>query len=141
MVTTTARPMEITAENANSAATPPAATVVFADLGLAAPLMQGIAETGFKTATPIQAQTLPFALAGRDVAGQAQTGTGKTAAFLVAVYQNLLTRPRAGKRPQNAIRAICIAPSRQGAVQIHSDAEKLGSHTGLKLACVFGGVD
>jgi ATP-dependent RNA helicase RhlB len=133
--------MEITAENANPIDPAPSREVVFADLGLAAPLMQGIIDTGFRVATPIQAQTLPFALAGRDVAGQAQTGTGKTAAFLVALYQNLLTRPRGAELPANALRAICIAPTRELAVQIHSDAEKLGRHTGLKLACVYGGVD
>ncbi len=115
--------------------------VLFASLDLVPSVMQGIAETGFTTATPIQAQTLPFALAGRDVAGQAQTGTGKTAAFLVALYQTLLKRPAAPDRPINAVRAIVIAPTRELAVQIHSDAEKLGRHTGLKLACVYGGVD
>ncbi|MET0292278.1 MAG: DEAD/DEAH box helicase [Steroidobacteraceae bacterium] len=103
--------------------------------------MQGIAETGFQNATPIQAQTLPIALTGRDVAGQAQTGTGKTAAFLVAVYQALLTRPLPEGIAPNAVRAICIAPTRELAVQIFNDAEKLGRHTGLKLACVYGGVD
>ena len=133
--------MEITAENANPSTSDATPVVAFADLGLAAPLMQGITETGFQTATPIQAQTLPFALAGRDVAGQAQTGTGKTAAFLVALYQHLLTHPRGPDVPSNALRAICIAPTRELAVQIHSDAEKLGRHTGLKLACVYGGVD
>ena len=67
-------------------------SVTFASLGLKPEVMQGIREAGFVTCTPIQAQTLPIALAGRDVAGQAQTGTGKTAAFLVALYQALLTR-------------------------------------------------
>ena len=67
--------------------------LAFDSLGLAPPLMQGIRDAGFTNCTPIQAQTLPLALAARDVAGQAQTGTGKTAAFLVALYQALLTRP------------------------------------------------
>ena len=65
--------------------------VAFTSLGLRPELQQGIREAGFVTCTPIQAQTLPLALTGRDVAGQAQTGTGKTAAFLVALYQALLT--------------------------------------------------
>jgi ATP-dependent RNA helicase RhlB len=104
-------------------------------------LARGIAEAGFERCTPIQAQTLPFALAGRDVAGQAQTGTGKTAAFLVSMFQTLLTRLPREERPPNAIRGIVIAPTRELAVQIHNDAIELGRHTGLKLACVFGGVD
>ena len=104
-------------------------------------LARGIADAGFERCTPIQAQTLPFALAGRDVAGQAQTGTGKTAAFLVSMFQTLLTRLPRDERPGNAIRGIVIAPTRELAVQIHNDALVLGKHTGVKLACVFGGVD
>jgi ATP-dependent RNA helicase RhlB len=91
--------------------------------------------------TPIQAQTLPIALAGRDVAGQAQTGTGKTAAFLVALYQSLLTRPPGPTRGQSSVRALIVAPTRELAVQIHHDAEILGRHTGLRQAVVYGGVD
>ncbi|WP_457849543.1 DEAD/DEAH box helicase, partial [Staphylococcus aureus] len=73
----------------------------FESFGLAPPLMQGIRDAGFTFCAPIQAQTLPIALAGRDVAGQAQTGTGKTAAFLVAMYQALLTKraPPANRSP------------------------------------------
>jgi ATP-dependent RNA helicase RhlB len=113
----------------------------FESLELAEPIMQGIREAGFSRATPIQAQTLPAALLGRDIAGQAQTGTGKTAAFLVALFQNLLTRPSPPTRPSTAIRALVVAPTRELAVQIHSDAEALGRHTGLRLAVVFGGTD
>ena len=101
----------------------------------------GIAELGYTRCTPIQAQTLPVALEGRDVAGQAQTGTGKTAAFLIALFNRLLTDPGAPNRPQNAPRAIVIAPTRELAVQIHSDALGIGKYSGLKLAIVFGGVD
>jgi ATP-dependent RNA helicase RhlB len=103
--------------------------------------MQGIRDAGFTYCTPIQAQTLPMALAGRDVAGQAQTGTGKTAAFLVALYQALLTHPAAASRNPTSIRALIVAPTRELAVQIHHDAEILGRHTGLKQAVVYGGVD
>jgi ATP-dependent RNA helicase RhlB len=103
--------------------------------------MEGIREAGFTLCTPIQAQTLPIALAGRDVAGQAQTGTGKTAAFLVALYQSLLTRPAGPNRTPTSIRALVVAPTRELAVQIHHDAETLGKHTGLKQAVVYGGVD
>lgn len=115
--------------------------LTFDSLDLAEPLMDGIREAGFSRTTLIQAQTLPIALAGRDVAGQAQTGTGKTAAFLVALYQRLLTHPPAPGRAPTSIRAIVVAPTRELAVQIHNDAVVLGKHTGLKLALVFGGVD
>ena len=115
--------------------------LTFSALELAPPLMQGIEEAGFARCTPIQAQTLPSALQGRDIAGQAQTGTGKTAAFLVALFQNLLARPAPPTRGATAIRALVIAPTRELAVQIHHDAVTLGRHTGLRLAVVFGGVD
>jgi ATP-dependent RNA helicase RhlB len=103
--------------------------------------MQGIRQAGFVNCTPIQAQTLPIALAGHDVAGQAQTGTGKTAAFLVALYQNLLTRPAASSRSPTSVRALVVAPTRELAVQIHHDALVLGAHTGFKHSVVFGGID
>jgi ATP-dependent RNA helicase RhlB len=103
--------------------------------------MEGIRDAGFTVCTPIQAQTLPIALAGKDVAGQAQTGTGKTAAFLVALYQSLLTRPPSPTRSKTSVRALIVAPTRELAVQIHHDGEILGRHTGLKQAVVYGGVD
>ena len=103
--------------------------------------MQGIRDAGFKRCTPIQAQTLPVALSGRDVAGQAQTGTGKTAAFLIALYQALLTRPAPANRAPTSIRALIVAPTRELAVQIHHDAEVLGRHMGFRHAVVYGGVD
>jgi ATP-dependent RNA helicase RhlB len=119
--------------------------LTFESLPIAESLKRGIAELGYTRCTPIQAQTLPVALAGRDVAGQAQTGTGKTAAFLIALFNRLLTAPAAGAPsaapPAGAPRAIVIAPTRELAVQIHSDAEGIGKYTGLKLAIVFGGVD
>jgi ATP-dependent RNA helicase RhlB len=113
----------------------------FDSLDLPDSLKLGIAELGFTRCTPIQAQTLPVALAGNDVAGQAQTGTGKTAAFLIALINRLLRDPGAQNRPLNAPRAIVIAPTRELAVQIHADAVGLVKHTGLKLALIFGGVD
>src|SRR5580700_10615386 len=113
----------------------------FQSFGLAPLVMEGIRDAGFTVCTPIQAQTLPIALAGRDVAGQAQTGTGKTAAFLVALYQSLLTRPPSTNRSKSSVRALIVAPTRELAVQIHHDAELLGKHTGLKQAVVYGGVD
>src|ERR1700761_2701471 len=120
---------------------PHSGSPTFQSFGLAPPVMDGIRDAGFTVCTPIQAQTLPIALAGRDVAGQAQTGTGKTAAFLVAMYQALLTRPPPANRNKSSILALIVAPTRELAVQIHHDAEILGRHTGFKQAVVYGGVD
>jgi len=116
-------------------------TTTFESLGLAAPVLAGIRAAGFAHCTPIQAQTLPIALTGRDVAGQAQTGTGKTAAFLVALYHTLLTRAPPPGRTPTSVRALIVAPTRELAVQIHHDAETLGRDTGLKHAVVYGGID
>lgn len=113
----------------------------FSSLHLPEALQKGLADASFERCTPIQAQTLPQALAGLDVAGQAQTGTGKTAAFLVAMYARLMREPPPASRSLNAPRALIIAPTRELAVQIHRDAEVLGSHTGLQLGLAFGGVD
>ena len=99
----------------------------------------GISEAGFVFATPIQAKTLPISLAGRDVAGQAQTGTGKTAAFLITIFTRLLRKPRRG--PGRGPRALVVAPTRELVIQIRDDSEKLGRHTGLKTLAVFGGMD
>src|SRR5881396_3260677 len=118
-----------------------ATPVTFKSLGLVPPLQAGIDAAGFTNCTPIQAQTLPVALRGQDVAGQAQTGTGKTAAFLIALYQQLLTYPAPADRKPTSVRALILAPTRELAVQIHHDAEVLSRHTGLKHAVVYGGVD
>ena len=115
--------------------------VSFTNLHLPESLARGIADAGFERCTPIQAQTLPRALAGFDVAGQAQTGTGKTAAFLVALYSRLLRSEVPPTRRINAPLALIVAPTRELAVQIHHDAEILGQYTGLKLGLAFGGVD
>jgi ATP-dependent RNA helicase RhlB len=115
--------------------------VSFDSLGLEPALMQGIRDAGFTRCTPIQAQTLPIALAGRDVAGQAQTGTGKTAAFLIALFHALAMRAAPHGRARTSIRALVVAPTRELAVQIHRDAELLGRHTGLRLGVVYGGTD
>ncbi|UGB38329.1 DEAD/DEAH box helicase [Frateuria soli] len=104
-------------------------------------LQQGLAEAGFTRCTPIQALTLPVALTGRDVAGQAQTGTGKTCAFLVALMNRLLIHPAVAERKDSDPRALIIAPTRELAIQIDKDARNIGRHTGLKTALIYGGVD
>jgi ATP-dependent RNA helicase RhlB len=111
----------------------------FSEFGLPEALLAGIREAGFDRCTPIQAGTLPLALAGRDVAGQAQTGTGKTAAFLLATFAHLLSHPAGPERKPTSPRAIMLAPTRELAIQIHKDAEVLGKHAGFKLGLVYGG--
>jgi len=112
----------------------------FDSLPLQETVRAGIRDAGFEFCTPIQASTLPIALKGHDVAGQAQTGTGKTAAFLVAAYERLLsTQAPAGEKRQP--RLFALAPTRELAVQIANDAEVLGKHTGLRIGIAFGGTD
>jgi len=112
----------------------------FSTLELPEKLLQGIADAGFSRCSPIKAKTLPRALEGRDVAGQAQTGTGKTAAYLVALYSHL---PRMEPLPvrEPGPRALILAPTRELAVQIHADAVQLGKHMPQKLGLAFGGTD
>ena len=114
--------------------------VLFSELGLPPEILAGVRAAGFQQCTPIQAQTLPIALLGKDVAGQAQTGTGKTAAFLLAMFNHLLKHP-AHRSDQPSPRALILAPTRELAVQIHSDALILGSATGLRMSVVYGGAD
>jgi ATP-dependent RNA helicase RhlB len=110
----------------------------FDELDLPEQVQRGIAETGFTDCTPIQEQTLPISLSGRDVAGQAQTGTGKTAAFLVTLFSRLLSNSgQAGSHP----RALILAPTRELVVQIEQDAQLLGRHCGFTIQAIYGGVD
>lgn len=111
----------------------------FDSLKLASELLKGIEAAGFTFCTPIQALSLPYALAGKDIAGQAQTGTGKTAAFLLATMHYLLTRPPNPKRRENQPRAIILAPTRELAIQIEKDARIISQYSDLKLGVVYGG--
>jgi len=111
----------------------------FDTFDLPEPVRAGIRAAGFTHCTPIQEKTLPLSLAGKDVAGQAQTGTGKTAAFLITVFTRLLARDRPGKPA--APRALVIAPTRELVVQIANDARVLGQFTPFTIHAVFGGVD
>jgi len=113
--------------------------VKFASFDLEPAILRGLDDAGFEYCTPIQAQSLPAMLAGRDVEGQAQTGTGKTAAFLVGIMNRLLREPPPADTEGSQPRAVVIAPTRELAVQIHADAEQLGRHTGLRFGVVFGG--
>jgi ATP-dependent RNA helicase RhlB len=100
-------------------------------------VLRGIAEAGFSECTPIQEQTLPITLTGTDIAGQAQTGTGKTAAFLISLFTRLLANERPAGRP----RALILAPTRELVVQIEADAKQLGAHCGFAVQAIYGGVD
>lgn len=113
----------------------------FSDLPLLPELQSSIDEAGFEFCTPIQAKTLPISLTGQDIAGQAQTGTGKTAAFLLAAFQHLINNPKANinKRGQAEVRFIILAPTRELAIQIAKDAEVLAKNTSIKIALAYGG--
>ncbi|MDB4327326.1 ATP-dependent RNA helicase RhlB [bacterium] len=108
----------------------------FSDLPIQQQVVDALSEANFNLCTPIQALSLPPLLEGNDLAGQAQTGTGKTIAFLVATFHYLLTNPQDSKRQP---RAIIMAPTRELAVQIFNDAELLSQHTGLTLGLIYGG--
>ncbi|MBK1694683.1 DEAD/DEAH box helicase [Chromatium weissei] len=102
-------------------------------------ILAGLTDANFTHCTPIQAETLPLALIGRDVAGQAQTGTGKTAAFLLVVMQRLLSIAPPPARQISHPRALILAPTRELVVQIQRDAQLLAAHTELRIGLVYGG--
>jgi len=110
----------------------------FTELNLPEPVQQGIAQVGFVELTPVQEETIPIALAGKDVAAQAQTGTGKTAAFLISLFTRLLT---SGRETNNNPRALIMAPTRELVAQICEDAKGLGAFCELKVQAIFGGMD
>ena len=118
----------------------PLSDMAFDSLPLRPEIAAGIKLAGFTHCTPIQALTLPPALEGKDIAGQAQTGTGKTAAFLLVIFQQLLNRQAPGGDRRHP-RSLVVAPTRELALQIHKDAQVLGAETGLKLGLAYGGVD
>ncbi|QQD20203.1 ATP-dependent RNA helicase RhlB [Spongiibacter nanhainus] len=113
----------------------------FHDLGLDERLMHGIADAGFQYCSPIQAASLPHTLRGNDVIGKAQTGTGKTAAFLVTIFNDLLSNPVEEERFAGEPRALVIAPTRELVVQIGDDAKQLGKYCGLNVSTLIGGMD
>ena len=110
----------------------------FSELGLAAPLLEALAHEGYTTPTPIQAQSIPPALEGRDLLGTAQTGTGKTAAFTLPILQHLMHVPEArGPRP---IRVLILTPTRELALQIDESIAAYGRNLSLRHSVIFGGV-
>jgi ATP-dependent RNA helicase RhlE len=114
----------------------------FSSIGLAEPILRAVAEKGYTTMSPIQAQAIPVVLAGRDVMGAAQTGTGKTAAFILPLLQRMLKHESASTSPaRHPVRALVILPTRELADQVAQQAALYGKYTQLRSAVVFGGMD
>ncbi len=113
----------------------------FHDYALPLPLIHGIADLGYEYCTPIQSRALPFALSDYDITGQAQTGTGKTAAFLIAIFTRFWEAPLQETPPLGAPRALILAPTRELALQIEGDAKALSRHMDERTICVVGGMD
>ncbi|QSB01280.1 ATP-dependent RNA helicase RhlB [Methylomonas sp. EFPC1] len=110
----------------------------FSNLELSDSIIKGLKEAGFINCTPIQDKSLPLSLRGKDIAGQAQTGTGKTATFLLAIFQHLINDE--SEKIKNP-RALILAPTRELAIQIHKDAVALSKYLNLKFALIYGGTD
>lgn len=111
----------------------------FEELRIPEKVLEGIRAAGFTECTPVQELTLPVALSGKDIAAQAQTGTGKTANFLIAVFSRMLRMPSPGQG--SSPRALIIAPTRELVIQIHAEAKLLGGSSGFRIVPVFGGID
>ena len=116
-------------------------STTFHSLPIAPQVLEGLDRLGYTHCTPIQEQTLPITLSGKDVAGQAQTGTGKTAAFLISTFTRLVKNPPPPPAQRASPRALVIAPTRELVVQIEQEARAIGAFTGLSMMAVFGGVD
>ncbi|HVL00479.1 MAG TPA: ATP-dependent RNA helicase RhlB, partial [Dongiaceae bacterium] len=146
--TGTATDTDTAATDAESAAPVVVAPIVqhipqvrFRELPLDARIQQAVVDLGFEFCTPIQALSLPLSLQGKDVIGKAQTGTGKTAAFLITVINHLLKTPEQEERYNGEPRAFILAPTRELAIQIEKDAKALIKHTPLTLMSIVGGMD
>ena len=113
----------------------------FTDFAIQAPILHGLADLGFQYCTPIQAASLEQTMAGKNVAGRAQTGTGKTAAFLIAIFKRMLDNPDLRPTKTGRPAALVLAPTRELVIQIAEDAKKIGAHCGLRCLAVYGGCD
>lgn len=113
----------------------------FHDLGLPDPLLHAIADLGFQYCTPIQSEILPSTLQGKDATGRAQTGTGKTAAFIITVITYMYRKPASAKRPNGTPRVLVLAPTRELVLQIADEARALAKYTRFSVISVFGGMD
>jgi ATP-dependent RNA helicase RhlE len=132
----------MTTEVSADLAATPAAPARFATLDLDAKLLRAVADQGYETMTPIQAKAIPIVLAGRDVMGAAQTGTGKTAAFSLPLLQKMLRHENASMSPaRHPVRALVLAPTRELADQVAASVKAYAKHTQLRSTVVFGGID
>ena len=113
----------------------------FEDFALPKPLLMALDDLGFASATPIQSVSLPYSLSDYDITGQAQTGTGKTAAFLITILTQQWENPRRGAAKPGAPRALILAPTRELALQIEADAVELSAHIDCHVVTVVGGMD
>ena len=113
----------------------------FHDLNLPDPLMHAIADLGFQYCTPIQAEILPSTLQEKDATGRAQTGTGKTAAFIITVLTRMIRKPASAKRKTGTPRVLILAPTRELVMQIGDEARELAKYTEFNIVNVFGGMD
>ena len=114
----------------------------FDELGLAPELLRAIADQGYTGATPIQAQAIPVVLAGQDLMGGAQTGTGKTAAFTLPLLQRILAFANSSPSPaRHPVRVLMLAPTRELAIQVHDSVRRYSRYVPIRSSCVFGGVD
>jgi ATP-dependent RNA helicase RhlB len=120
---------------------PMAGQTRFHDLGLPDELMHAIGDLGFLYCTPIQAEILPSTLVGKDATGRAQTGTGKTAAFIITVVTQMLRKPVSAKRKTGTPRVLIVAPTRELVMQIGDEAKALAKYTNFSIVTVFGGMD
>ena len=116
-------------------------SVSFSEFALNPALDSALSQAGFTYCTEIQQLSLPLMLEGKDIAAQSQTGTGKTAAFLLGMYQYLLNNPAPEDRKPTELRAIILAPTRELAIQIHKDAEQLGANLNFQTVLAYGGTD
>lgn len=132
--------IETTSTPSQEEAAPPDFT--FANLGLAPDLLRAVAEEGYTTPTPIQRQAIPLVLAGQDILGGAQTGTGKTAAFTLPLLHRLLTHASSSPSPaRHPVRALILAPTRELALQVYESVKTYSKYVPLRSMCAFGGVD
>ena len=115
--------------------------IPFSELQLNTTILDALSDLGFEHCSPIQGKSLPHSLSGHDVLGKAQTGTGKTAAFLIAVFEDLLRNDPPQERYAGEARALILAPTRELALQIAKDAEDIGKYSGLKTLALVGGMD
>jgi ATP-dependent RNA helicase RhlB len=113
----------------------------FQDFKLANEILHGVYDLGFQHCTEVQSETLPKSLIGNDIIAQAQTGTGKTAAFLITIFNIILKKPITGKRKHGAPRALILAPTRELVLQIEKDARSIGKYVPCSILSLFGGID